>query len=61
LLDFQAPESTDGQINKFGLFVSPPELLICRSLDLISMIYDNDSGISIFGFGAIFWETDSSM
>ncbi len=56
LVEFQAPESTDQQINRFGLFVSPLELLICQSLDLISTISENNSTISIFGFRAIFWK-----
>ncbi len=60
-LDFQAPESTHWQINRFGLFVSPPQLSICQSLDLVSRISENNSGISIFGFCTIFWETDSGM
>jgi hypothetical protein len=59
LLDFQAPELTCQQINRFCLFVSPQELSICQSLDLISTISENNSGISIFGFCTIFWERDS--
>ncbi len=35
LIDFWAPESTDQQINKFGHFVSPQELSICPSVDLL--------------------------
>jgi hypothetical protein len=58
LFDFQAQESTDWQIDRFGLFVSPQELSICRSFNLISRISENNSGTSIFGFRAIFWERD---
>jgi hypothetical protein len=58
LLDFQAPESTDQQIARFGLFVSPQELSICQSSDLISTISENHSGISIFGFCTGFLERD---
>jgi hypothetical protein len=58
LLDFQAPELTDWQINRFALFVSPQELLICQSLDLISTISEKNSSISMFCFRTIFWERD---
>jgi hypothetical protein len=61
LLDFQTPESTDQQIDRFGLFVSPQELSICQSLDLISTISENISGISVFGFCAVFWERDGMV
>jgi hypothetical protein len=50
LLDFQAPESTDRQIKRFDLFVSLQELSICPSLDLISTISANHSGISFLAF-----------
>ncbi len=46
------------QINRFGLFVSPKELSICQSLDLISTISENNSGISIFGFCTILRDRD---
>jgi hypothetical protein len=58
LLDFQAPELTDQQIDRFALFVFPQELSIYRSLDLISTIPENNSGISIFAFRAVFQERD---
>jgi hypothetical protein len=60
LLDFQATESTDQQINRFGLFMSLQELSIRRSSDLISTISENHSSISIFGFCAVFRERDGS-
>jgi hypothetical protein len=60
LLDFQTPELIDQQINRFALFVSPQELSICQSLDLISMISDNNSGIFIFRFCTSLRDRDGS-
>jgi hypothetical protein len=60
LVDFQVPESTDQQINRFGLFASLQELSICQSVDLFSTMSENQSSISIFVFCTIFWERDGS-
>ncbi len=50
MLDFQAPESTDWQIDRFGLFVSPSELKICQSLDLISTISERILAVLFLAF-----------